>query len=43
MGYWIAFDFSDTEKMTEYIDKSIVLEIKEEWVELFSKIGLPII
>lgn len=35
--------FPMLKKMTEHLDEKILLEIKKEWIDLFMKIGLPII
>lgn len=35
--------FPMVKKMTEHLDEKILLDIKKEWIDLFMKIGLPII
>lgn len=35
--------FPMLKKMTQYIEKDVLLEIKKEWIQLFQKIGEPII
>lgn len=43
MGYWFEAYFSYDKKMTMYLDEKCLMEIKKEWVDLFQKIGEPII
>ena len=35
--------FPMLKKMTEHLDENSLLEIKKEWIDLFMKIGLPIV
>ena len=43
MGHRLKNYFPMFKKVTGHLDEKNLLEIKKEWIELFMKIGLPIV